>query len=133
LNVHEAKYLLIGGYAVNYHGYVRSTADMDIWIGRSSENAKKVVKVIQKFGFDVDILQEELFLKEDQVIRMGVPPIRIEVLTSISGVEFDDCFNNRIHENWDDIGVNIINLEMLKKNKYASGRKKDLTDLDHLE
>jgi hypothetical protein len=92
-----------------------------------------VVKVLREFGFDIDTLHKELFLEKEQVIRMGVPPIRIELLTSISGVEFTEYFNNRIHENWDDIGIDIINLEMLKKNKRASARQRDLTDLKYLE
>lgn len=106
---------------------------MDIWIERSRTNAKKVVKTLQEFGLDVDHLNEELFLDQDRVIRMGVPPIRIEVLTSISGVEFEECYETRIKESWADISVSIINLQKLKQNKQASGRLKDLTDLEHLE
>lgn len=133
LNEHKVQYLLIGGYAVNYHGYVRATADMDIWIKRSPGNAQKTVKVLNEFGFDTKKVNVELFLDKQQVIRMGVPPVRIEVLTSISGVNFEDCYKNKIEDVWDNIGVHIINLQKLKKNKRASGRLKDLTDLEHLE
>lgn len=133
LNDQKVKYLLIGGYAVGYHGYVRATADMDIWIARNPSNAERVVKALHKFGFDADKLSANLFLEIDQVIRMGVPPMRIEVLTSISGVEFKECYDTRIKESWDDISVNIISLEKLKQNKQASGRLKDLNDLEHLE
>jgi len=103
---------------------------MDIWIKRDLSNAKRVVKVLREFGFDVNRLKSELFLSRDKVIRMGVPPIRIEILTSISGVEFSECYKTRIKEEWGGINVNIINLEKLKENKRASGR---LTDLEHLE
>lgn len=133
LNEHEVQYLLIGGYAVNFHGYVRATADMDVWINRSLSNAKKIVNTLRQFGFDVESLSPELFLNKDKVIRMGVPPIRIELLTSISGVVFNECYEDRIKKKWEGITVNIINLKHLKQNKRASGRMKDLTDLEHLE
>ena len=133
LNEREVKYLLIGGYAVGYHGYVRATADMDVWIRRDRENAVRVVQVLKEFGFGVSDLKPELFLSEQRIVRMGVPPMRIEILTSVSGVEFDECYASRIEERWDDVAVNIISLEKLKANKRASGRLKDLSDLDHLE
>ena len=133
LNNQKVKYLLIGGYAVGYHGYVRATADMDIWIERNPSNAERVVKALREFGFHAENLSAGLFLEKGQVIRMGVPPMRIEVLTSISGVEFKECYETRIIEDWDDISVNIISLKKLKQNKRASGRLKDLTDLEHLE
>jgi len=91
LNEHEVRYLLIGGYAVGYYGYVRATADMDLWVPRERENAQRLVAVLRAFGFGVPELKAELFLKENQIIRMGVPPMRIELGTSISGVEFEAC------------------------------------------
>jgi hypothetical protein len=133
LNEREVKYLLVGGYAVGYHGYVRATADMDIWIRRDRENAERVVEALQAFGFGVSELKPELFLSSERVVRMGVPPMRIEILTSISGVEFDDCYASRIEEKWEDGTVRIISLAKLKQNKRASGRLKDLSDLEHLE
>ncbi|CAN5644259.1 hypothetical protein BH24ACT22_BH24ACT22_04260 [soil metagenome] len=133
LNENEARYLLVGGYAVGYHGYVRATADMDVWVARDNENAERLVATLQEFGFGVEDLNPELFLEEGRVIRMGVPPVRIEVLTSVSGVDFDECYEDRIVERWDDVQVNIISLPKLKGNKRASGRLKDLADLDYLE
>ncbi len=133
LNEHEVKYLLVGGYAVGYHGYVRATADMDVWIRRDRENAERVVRVLEQFGFGVSELEPALFVSEDRVVRMGIPPMRIEILTSISGVGFDECYAARVEERWDDAAVNIISLEKLKQNKRASGRLKDLSDLEHLE
>jgi hypothetical protein len=79
LNAHQVEYLLIGGYAVGYHGYPRATADMDIWIAMHPKNAEKVVVVLKEFGFDVPALSTELFLKANQIIRMGIPPVRIEI------------------------------------------------------
>lgn len=132
LNLNKVEYLLIGGYAVGYYGYPRATADIDIWISRNRENAKKMVTVLKEFGFDVPELSTELFLKKEKIIRMGVPPFRIEILTTLSGVDFDDCYKNRIGDILDEIKVNLISLEHLKINKKASGRFKDLDDLEHL-
>ncbi len=132
LNFHKAEYLLIGGFAVGYHGYPRATGDMDIWISVSPENAKKMVTVLKEFGFNVPDLSADLFMKKRQVIRMGVPPIRIEVLTDISGVNFDECYKKKLTDFIDGIRVNIISSEHLKINKRSSGRIKDLNDLEHL-
>ena len=132
LNVHQVEYLLIGGYAVGYHGYPRATADMDIWVAIHPENAEKVVEVLKDFGFNVPELKPELFLKEDQIIRMGLPPIRIEIATSISGVDFDECYEERTVDELDGVPVPLISLKHLKINKQASGRYKDLNDLEHL-
>lgn len=132
LNAHQVEYLVVGGYAVGYHGYPRATVDIDIWIGRSHQTAEKMVVVLREFGFDVPNLSPDLFLREDQIIRMGVPPIRLEIFTAIPGVEFESCFRSRTVGEIDGISVSLINLEDLKTNKRASGRNKDLADLDSL-
>ena len=132
LKSHEVRYLLIGGYAVIYHGFPRATGDMDIWVAVSPDNASKLVDVLKDFGFEVPDLSPNLFLEEGKVIRMGLPPIRLKILTSVSGVSFEECFNSRIVERIDDVEINIISLEFLKKNKKASGRYKDLNDLENL-
>lgn len=129
---HQVEYILIGGYAVGYHGYPRATADMDLWVAIHQENAEKLVTVLKKFGFDVPELSTNLFLKENQIVRMGVPPMRIELLTTISGVRFEECYSERITDTIDGVEVSIINLKHLKLNKRASGRHKDLDDLEHL-
>ncbi|MDT8303027.1 MAG: hypothetical protein RQ760_16220, partial [Sedimentisphaerales bacterium] len=100
LNAHQVEYLLIGGYAVGYHGYPRATADMDIWIAMNPSNSQRIVIVLKEFGFDLPELSPELFLKEWQIIRMGVPPIRIELATTISGVNFDDCYAERLTDTY---------------------------------
>ena len=132
LNDKKVKYLLIGGYAVGYHGYPRATVDMDVWIAIESKNAEKMVLVLREFGLDVPELSAELFLKEDQVIRMGVPPLRLEILTTITGVEFNECYKERVIDKIDDVNVNIISLRHLKINKKISGRHRDLNDLENL-
>jgi len=126
------EYLLIGGWAVGYHGYPRSTDDLDIWIAVSPANAERVVKVLTDFGFDVPELSTALFLQPDQIVRMGFEPVRIEVMTSISGVEFEECYRERLETTLDDEPVSLINLHHLRLNKKASGRLKDLSDLENL-
>jgi hypothetical protein len=132
LNDKEVEYLLIGGYAVGYHGYPRATNDIDIWIAIDEENAERVVKALLEFGFDLPELSPELFLRKNQIVRMGAPPIQIEINTGISGVEFQECYPERVTDKLDDIWVHIISLQHLKKNKQASGRHKDLNDLENL-
>ena len=132
LSVHGVEYLLIGGYAVGYHGYPRATADMDIWVGVHPSNAERIVAALQKFGFDLPDLSAELFLRQWQIIRLGVPPVRIEIATTISGVDFAECYADRVEDTLDDVPVNLISLKDLKRNKQALGRHQDLADLEHL-
>lgn len=132
LNSKQVEYLLVGGYAVGYYGYPRATADIDVWIAISEENADRVVAALREFGFAVPDLKPELFLQKGRVIRMGLPPVRIEVMTSVSGVDFADCYARRIVADIDGIAVSLIDIADLKRNKKAAGRPKDLADLDQL-
>lgn len=95
-------------------------------------NAERIVAVLKEFGFDLPELSPELFLKEWQIIRMGVPPIRIELATTVSGVNFNECYVERIVDTLDDVEVNLISLKHLKLNKKACGRHRDLADLENL-
>lgn len=126
------EYLLVGGYAVGYYGYPRATGDMDIWFATNRTNAEALVRVFRKFGFSAESLSVELFLEERQVIRMGVPPLQIDLLTNASGVDFANSFAQRTLTVIDGVEVNLICLEDLKANKRATGRAKDLNDLEHL-
>lgn len=132
LKEHDVRYLLIGGYAVGYHGYPRATEDMDIWVAIHPDNAKKLVSALKEFGFDDPELKPNLFLQSPKIVRMGYPPMRLEITTYISGVEFDECFQTRIVDTLDGVEVNLIDLENLKKNKKASGRTKDIADIEEL-
>ena len=132
LKEHDVRYLLIGGYAVNYYGYIRATGDMDIWVAIHPDNAHKIVAVLKAFGFNHPDLNADLFLQENKILRMGVPPVRLEITTSISGVEFDECYQARVMDELDGVEVNLIDLENLKKNKKASGRPKDMADFKKL-
>ena len=132
LNSHQIEYLLIGGYAVGYHGYPRSTGDIDVWIAMHPQNAKNMVAVLEEFGFGVPELSADLFMQEGKIIQMGVPPMRIDILTTLSGVRFEECYEERVIDELDGVKVNVISLEHLKENKKASGRHKDLNDLENL-
>jgi hypothetical protein len=105
---------------------------MDVWIQTNTENAENVLTVCREFGFDVPNLRVELFTDPKQMTRMGHPPLRIEILNSVSGLSFDSAWENRIGEVWDGVPVSLISLEDLRTNKLASGRLKDLADLENL-
>ena len=96
------------------------------------QTAQQVVTVLKAFGFDVPELSAELFLRPDQVIRLGTPPLLIELLTTIAGVDFDACHARAVHTTFDGVNVPLIALDDLKINKRAAGRHQDLADLDHL-
>ena len=132
LKEHDVRYLLIGGYAVGYHGYPRATDDMDIWVAIHPENASKLVAALQDFGMDDPELRSELFLQKPKIVRMGFAPLRLEISTTISGVDFEDCYAERVVEILDGVEVSLIDLKNLKLNKRASGRSKDLADLENL-
>ena len=132
LNAHGVEYLLIGGYAVGYYGYPRATNDMDNWIVIHPANAKRMVAALIDFGFDLPDLSPGLFLQDNSIVRMGRPPMRIEIMTRISGVSFSECYSNKIVDTIDDIQIGLISLERLRKNKKTSGPHKGLDDLEHL-
>lgn len=133
LNDNGVRYLVIGGYAVAYHGYPRYTKDIDIWIESAADNAANMVKALEQFGFASLGLQAADFLVPDQVIQLGYPPNRIDLLTTASGVEFGACFASRVEVVVDEVRVNFIDLDSLKKNKQAAGRLQDLADLENLK
>ncbi len=132
LNEHRVEYLLIGGFAVGFHGYPRATSDIDIWISGSESNTHKVVDAIREFGFDTPNLMPELFQQAGKIVRMGQPPVRIELMNTIDGVLFSDCLQDCLIADFDGISVPLISLSDLKVNKAASGRAKGLDDLEHL-
>jgi len=133
LNDHGVEYLLIGGHAVAYHGYVRPTGDMDVWIAVNRENATRMVSAVEAFfGGKLQGLAPEWFLDTDQVTRFGVRPNLIEILTRIDGGDFSAAYAHRVIAELDGLRVNMIALPDLKSNKQASGRNKDRADLDNL-
>lgn len=132
LNAHEVHYLVVGGYAVAFHGHPRYTKDLDIWLWVDTANAKKVIKALHEFGFEALGLTEQDFLNPLNVLQLGYPPVRIDLAMSISGVDFEACYKNKIETRIDGIPVTFIGLEDLKANKRASGRPIDLDDVENL-
>jgi hypothetical protein len=124
--------LVIGGYAVAVHGHPRYTKDIDIWIEMSSENTQKLMRALTEFGFGSLGLTAEDFQTPDQIIQLGYPPSRIDLITTPDGIDFATCYQAKIEIKINDILVNFIDLENLKKNKKASGRLQDLADLENL-
>ncbi len=131
LNKNNVRYIVIGGYAVVYHGYVRSTNDIDIWIDIREDNIKKLIKVLDEFGFSSLNIKETDFLP-NQIIQLGYPPNRIDLITTPAGIEFETCYESKEQVSIDDIAVNIIDLENLIKAKKASNRTRDLADIEEL-
>ena len=132
LNALDVHYMVVGAFAVAYHGHPRYTGDIDLFIERTPENADRLMQVIQKFGFgDLDLSVDD-FLQEDQVIQLGISPNRIDLLTFLSGISFHEAWTTREHGEIDGLNVPFISKEMLKRNKAASGRIQDLADLEQL-
>lgn len=132
LNSAEVQYLLVGGFAVTMHGHPRTTGDMDIWVPTTKATSTKLLDVLDRFGFGSAGATEELLLTPGKVIRMGMPPLRIELLTGISGVEFDDCWSRRDTVEIDGIAIQMISKQDLLVNKRAAGRPQDIADVDKL-
>ena len=132
LNNNKVRYLVIGGYAVAFHGHPRYTKDIDIWIDCVEENAAKMVASLDDFGFGELGLTESDFIEPGQIVQLGYPPNRIDILTSIKGVDFVECYESRVIVELDEITINFIDLENLIKNKQASGRNQDLADIENL-
>ncbi len=133
LNANGVKYLVVGGYAVAFHGYPRYTKDLDFWLWIDKENAEKTVKVLTDFGFASLGLTADDFLNPDNIIQLGHPPNRIDLITQASGVKFEPCFANRQEVEFEGIKVNFIALDDLITNKRASGRLQDKLDTSKLE
>ena len=132
LNRHNVRYLLIGGYAVALHGHPRYTKDLDIWISMDNTNAANLLKALKDFGFSSLSLSVEDFLKPDQIVQLGFPPNRIDLMTSPKGIDFDTCYASREEIEIEGLKVKLIDLNNLKINKKATGRYEDLADLENL-
>lgn len=133
LNVHNVSYLVIGGYAVNFHGYPRFTKDIDIWIWMRQKNIQKLITVIEEFGFKSLNLNKDDFMNSENIIQLGMPPNRIDLLVDVEGADFQDCFNERKEIEVDDLSINFIGLRHLIRVKKATGRLQDLADAEQLE
>lgn len=132
LNANQVRYLVVGGYAVAFHGHPRYTKDLDIWIQPTLENAQKVIQALAAFGFASLNLVASDFAQSDQVVQLGYPPNRIDLITSPDGVDFETCYQSKIESDLDGLKIYWIDLENLRLNKKVSGRSQDLADLESL-
>jgi hypothetical protein len=133
LNSEKVEYVLVGGYAVILHGYSRATGDLDIWVRISQENARALTKALRRFGFSETAFDESLFQKENQVVRIGHPPLRIDLLTSVSGLDFADAYAKHTVLVNEGVPVRLISIAHLEENKLAAGRLKDRHDVEQLK
>lgn len=133
LSAENAEFLVVGAYALAAHGHVRATGDLDIWVGHNPENARRVYAAMLRFGAPLARIQPKDFAEPDVVFQMGIVPNRVDILTSIDGVDFGQAWTERISGNYQGLSYPVIGLEHLKANKKASGRPKDLHDLEMLE
>jgi hypothetical protein len=132
LNSHSVEYIIVGAYALAFHGAPRFTGDLDIFVRPDPENAQRILAALRDFGFGSVGLSEEDFIKPNQVIQLGVPPVRIDFVTSITAVAWDDAERGSILAVLDDVPVRFIGKDHFVANKRAIGRKKDLADLEAL-
>lgn len=129
---HEVRYLIVGGYAVAAHGHPRYTKDLDVWVRVDPENARRIIEALGDFGFGGLGLAADDFLEDEVVVQLGREPQRIDLLTFVSGVDFDEAFENRLLAEFGEMQVPVIGRAELRRNKLATGRLRDLADLEDL-
>ena len=132
-NAHKVEYLVIGGYALAFHGAPRFTGDIDLLVKPDSENAKRILNALAEFGFGSLDLSEADFTSPQNVIQLGMPPVRIDIMTSVTGVSWEKAKTGKVPGSYGDTTVHFISKDDLIANKQALGRKKDLADLEALE
>ena len=133
LNAEAVDYLVVGGHALAAHGHVRATKDIDVWVRCDAINAARTHRALHAFGAPVGDLTIEDLATPGIVFQIGVPPIRIDILTAISGVNFEDAWDARVASTYDDQAIHVLSREHLIQNKRAAGRLQDLADVERLE
>ena len=133
LNAVDAEYLVVGALALAAHGHVRATEDLDVWVEASPENAERVYRALAAFGAPLDDLTVDDLTSADVIFQIGVPPLRVDIITSIDGVEFVDAWPERVSSEYADQPVHVLSRRHLIQNKKAAGRLQDLADVDALE
>lgn len=132
LNANGAEYLVVGAYAVARYGYVRATGDIDVWVNPTPKNAQRIVLTLQQFGLGGLGYTVEDFSTPDTIVQLGVAPLRIDLLTSVDGVDFAECYEQREIRVLDEVPISFISLSDLRRNKASTGRLKDQLDLQNL-
>ena len=124
----KVEFIIVGAYALAAHGFPRATGDMDIWIKPNEKNSKKVYKVLARFGVPINEIREDEFSQPGLIFQLGVVPRRIDIITKIDAVEFDEADSDKIFVDIDDLKIPVLSIDKLIKNKMATGREKDLLD-----
>ena len=132
LNAHNVDYILVGAYALAFHGAPRFTGDIDIFVKPDPENAERILAVLQEFGFGSLDLDKSDFLQPDQVIQLGVPPVRVDLLTSLTNVPWQQAYLGKVKGAYGDVPVYFLGRKEFLANKKALGRKQDLADIEAL-
>ncbi|MFH1360410.1 MAG: hypothetical protein ABIJ41_05155 [Candidatus Omnitrophota bacterium] len=132
LNKHQVKYLIVGGYALAFHGAPRMTGDLDLLVEASPNNAQKILKALSEFGFGNVGLNTNDFVQPKKAIQLGIPPVRVDILTSLSGVSWAQAYTSKEQGKYGDVSVFYISRELFLSNKRAIGRKKDEADVEAL-
>lgn len=132
LNAHEVDFMIVGGYALAYHGVPRYTGDIDVFVKPDRKNAQRIIKVLEEFGFSSLELSIDDFLNEDNVVQLGLPPVRIDIITSISGVSWEQADATKEPGLYGNVPVNYIGKKQYVANKKAIGRAKDIADIEAL-
>jgi hypothetical protein len=133
LNDEEVEFIIVGAYALAAHGLPRATGDIDVWVRNSSTNAQRILRALVKFGAPVSNLSEDDLVAHDMVLQLGIEPSRIDLLTGIDGVEFDEAWKNKVSVRIDGLEIHILSKADLLKNKLAANRDKDRSDIAWLE
>ncbi|MBI5473325.1 MAG: hypothetical protein HY961_13355 [Ignavibacteriae bacterium] len=132
LNAFDVRYLVVGGYAVGQHGHPRYTKDLDIWVWIDKANAENLMKALNHFGFGSLPLKAEDFLSKDTIAQLGYEPDRIDIITDLNNVTFEECYERRTIVNWKGVPVNLIGVDDLVLTKMGTGRLQDLADIEQL-
>jgi len=133
LNSHGVDYIIVGGYALAFHGAPRYTGDLDIFVRPDPDNAQRIMAALEAFGFGEVGLSGDDFVKPDQVIQLGVAPVRVDLITGLTGVSWEEAFSRRIIADYDEVRVPLIGRDQLIANKQALGRNKDLADIEAMK
>ncbi|HMD68250.1 MAG TPA: DUF6036 family nucleotidyltransferase [Chitinivibrionales bacterium] len=133
LNKRNVDFIIVGGYAVAFHGYVRTTKDLDILFRNTPQNIRNLRSALNHFGFPDDSLEDVAFSEQGKIIRMGVSPVMIELINAISGVSFEKAWENRIRGSYGKVTAFYLSKPDLLKNKKASGRPQDIADIEELK
>jgi len=131
-SAHAVEYVIVGGYALAFHGAPRFTADLDILVKGSPENAQRILSALAEFGFKSVGLKADDFQDPEKVVQLGVPPVRVDILTSLTGVSWEEAFSGKIEGRYGNVTVHFLGRDQLIDNKRALGRKRDLADLEAL-